>query len=152
MEGSMTGADNGLLRARLKNEIDAAEDRWMTAPIVWGLLDCAVGPADVLSPVLGYDPMARFRGRYKTARGYLRVLRNDGFGRLDDALRAVARDHGWWEIAPAEAQPGDIGVIPHPQGRTCVIHRGGPFWIGPRGNGVGVVTGDTIELAFGVLG
>lgn len=148
----VTAVDKTLLRRRLGAAIDAAEDRWMTEPIVWRLLDCCTGPADILHAVLGVDPMARFRNRYTTPRGYLRVLRHDGFATLDAALAHVAQELGWRPIAPADAEPGDIGVGPHPQGRTCLIHKGGPFWIGPRGRGIGVVTSEKIELAFGVLG
>ena len=147
----MTAADTTLLRTRLRAEIEAAEDRWMIEPIVWRVLDCCTGPADILLKVLDIDPMAQFRNRYSTPRGYLRVLRNDGFATLDDAMTHVARRLGWRKIDPMDAEPGDIGVAAHPHGRTCLIYKGGPFWIGPIGRGVGVVTTDRIETAFGVL-
>ena len=50
-----------------------------------GVSDCFVAAADQVHAWFGVDPMARYRGRYTSMHGYLRIVRKDGYG---DALAA----------------------------------------------------------------
>lgn len=44
-----------------------------------GVNDCFVAAANQLTAWYGKDPMARYRGRYRSMSGYLRVIREDGY-------------------------------------------------------------------------
>lgn len=144
-------AVNNLTRARLAAALDPALERWDREPFIWGLNDCALAVADVLQAGLGFDPAVRLRKRYTTARGYLRVLRRDGFASLDECVMAIAAECNWPRIDPCEAQPGDLGILPHPLGRTAALHYRGPFWIARRvGFGSAQRPTSEIELAFRV--
>lgn len=61
---------------------------------------------DAVEAITGTDPYAEDRGRYRTARGALRRLTARGFSGLGDAYGAV-----FSEVAPAQAQRGDIGLV-----------------------------------------
>lgn len=137
-----------LVRARLARELSAAEDRWMAAPKAAGWRDCATPVADVLRDALGFDAFARFRGRYQTPIGYLRVLRSEGFASIDEALTATAAECGWPRIDVCEAKVGDIGIAPHREGRAFVLHRCGKLWVGVTARGYAAT--DKTELAFRV--
>lgn len=143
--------DTSLLRARITREIDLAVARWMESRVVYGVDDCALAVADILKPCFGYDPMKQFRGRYKTARGYRRMLRNDGFDSIDAALVVAAVNFGWRRIDPKEAEPGDIGVTAHYDGRTLAICAG-HFWYARRDFGCGTKVASEIDVAYAVLG
>lgn len=144
--------DRTLMRRRLAAAIEAAEDEWLNRPIVWGEHDCGLAAANLLKGVLGRDPAARYRNRYRTPLGYRRVLRRDGHADLAAAVAHIARSLGWREIAPADAEPGDLGLAPHPAGASCVLCKGG-LWVGPGegGYGVGVVPSALIIRAWSVL-
>lgn len=140
-----------LARARLLAALDPAIERWDRVPFCWGVEDCALSVADVLRAGLGFDPAARLRDRYTSARGYLRVLRREGWRNLDGCIAALAADFGWVSIDPTEAQPGDLGILPHAIGRTCALHYRGAFWIARRpGRGCAVRPSSEIQLAFKV--
>lgn len=93
-------------RARYEATIDAIR----VSPAVgeWGAGDCLTGlVGPVVEALTGADPFARFRGRYKTARGALGIMRRSGFANLADL---VASDLP--EIHPSECRVGDIVAIP----------------------------------------
>lgn len=81
----------------------AAADR----PFVWGEWDCCLMAADCVYAMTGVDVAAEFRGRYKTARGALRVMH----GSLAVTAQRVAQAHCLPETNPALAQRGDICLV-----------------------------------------
>ena len=69
---------------RLAAAIDAARDR----PFRWGEHDCAIWAFDLRRDLTGGDDVAAlWRGRYRTARGAVRVMRRLGWQSLEDAGR-----------------------------------------------------------------
>lgn len=112
-------------RARLA----AALDDLSTQPFVWGSRDCLTGLFQgALGAVTNTDATLAWRGRYRSARGAVRVMRADGHADLASLVSSLLP-----EIDPDAAQLGDIAAIPS----------GDSF-----GYGLGIVTGETIT-AFG---
>lgn len=140
-------------RERLREGVAAAEKLWQATPVVWGRSDCLMSCADILNEYcFGFDPADDFRNRYTTPRGYLRMLKRAGFDSVDDAIADFARRFGLRTIKPAEAQVGDLGIIPQPFGRSCVMCRGGGFWIGRGGDyRVAVRMNAQVERAWAVI-
>ena len=69
---------------RLAAAIDAARDR----PFRWGEHDCAIWAFDLRRDLTGGDDVAAlWRGRYRTARGAVRVMRRLGWSSLEAAGR-----------------------------------------------------------------
>ena len=69
---------------RLAAAIDAARDR----PFRWGEHDCAIWAFDLRRDLTGGDDTAQlWRGRYRTARGAVRVMRRLGWRSLEAAGR-----------------------------------------------------------------
>lgn len=104
---------------------DALFDRIRRRPFAYGEHDCALGlAAAAVEAVTGADVAAAYRKRYHSRIGALRVLRNDGFANLADAVAALLP-----EIEPARARRGDIAAIPDD---------------GPFGHSLGVVDGERV--------
>jgi hypothetical protein len=103
------------------------EDR-LHAPFVWGARDCCLWAADVVHAVTGVDFGAPYRGTYSTqaeAAAIFRAVR--GWPRLCSALLGPA-------IAPAMAQPGDVGLVDSADGPALAAHVGGAWMSqGPEG-------------------
>ncbi|WP_407496855.1 DUF6950 family protein [Pseudooceanicola sp. MF1-13] len=81
-------------------------------PMNWTGSDCLlhlVGRG--VEAMTDVDPVAQLRGRYTTARGAVRVMRNEGHATLADAVAAHLP-----EIHPSRAQAGDIAAIPSDDG------------------------------------
>jgi len=93
-------------------------------PFTWGRSDCFLLAMDVCEAILGTDPYADERGRYRSAVGAARRLRRRGFGSPEDALAAVSI-----LIEPAAVLPGDIAIVDDVSG----------------GEAMAVVTGRLIE-------
>lgn len=90
-------------RARLAAEMD----RQRREPFEWNRHDCALGLAcGAVEAITGTNPGERWRGRYTTAPGALRVLRREGYDSLADLVAAMLP-----EIHPSAADIGDIGLI-----------------------------------------
>lgn len=136
-----------LMRERLRRAVIAAQEQWLDREVVWGRDDCAMAAADVLRPVLGYDPCARWRGRYTTPRGYRRVLKRDGFTGLAGAISAVAAEHGWRPVM-YHAEPGDVGIY---RGMTAALCMGNGFWLARRDFGFAALPESDIHMAWSVL-
>lgn len=108
--------------AHLKPHVRAALTRFeerVNEPRTYGVNDCCVAVADVLQTATGRDPMARFRNRYRTARGYLRVMRAEGCKTVEEALALGAADAGF-EVCdpdnptgPADFDMGLVLLIPY---------------------------------------
>jgi hypothetical protein len=92
-------------------------------PFAWGAHDCLLFPAAWCRA--GVDPVADFRGRYRTARGALRILKREG-GLLDLASRQMAAA-GLQPVPPAEVAAGDVGVIRAPTPERTIAHVGAVF-------------------------
>lgn len=95
-------------RTKLESAVVAAMSTASERIMEWGKDDCALWCADIIQDVLGYDPAAVNRDRYKSRRGAMRVLGKKG---MLGALRAAARRHKWRRINPTMARPGDIGLV-----------------------------------------
>lgn len=86
-------------------------------PFAWGRHDCGTFLADWVDLVAGYDPLAKVRGRYRSAIGWARVARNDGW-----ADSAAVFDHALGpRIERKAAGRGDGGAIASPAGPVMGI-------------------------------
>ncbi|MET8524104.1 hypothetical protein [Nocardioides sp. NPDC004968] len=87
-------------------------------PFCWDSCDCCSWACGWVALRRGVDPSARWRGRYRTARGALLQIRRAGGDLLDVASEAMA-DAG---LVPTEApRPGDIGVVETDRGQALAI-------------------------------
>jgi hypothetical protein len=103
--GFKMGSD---VRAALEKAVLAAMEQSGRDVMQWGKDDCALWCAGILRDALGYDPAAAMRGRYRTRRGAARVMGRKG---MLGVARRAARRHKWKRIDPAQAQPGDVGLV-----------------------------------------
>lgn len=87
--------------SRLHTFLEAARGR----PFSWGRWDCCILAADAVQVLTGTDPLAPFRGRYRSARGAARLLKP--LGGLAGGCTALLGT----PIAPLLAQRGDIVLI-----------------------------------------
>ena len=94
-------------RTQVANRIVSAMDDAAATPMQWGVDDCALWVANILQPVVGYDPAAAVRGRYRSRRGSMRITGREG---LIGQLRSMAKRRKWKRIDPALAQSGDVGL------------------------------------------
>jgi hypothetical protein len=69
----------------------------------WGLHDCCTFAGGAVEAMTGVDPMAEFRGKYRSAPSSIRVLKTIGAGNLERTL-----DSKFEPVPPALAQRGDI--------------------------------------------
>lgn len=91
-------------RKRLRAYVDDVR----TAPYTFGAQDCWLFVAGAVEAMTGVDHAARHRGRYKTARGALGVMKRAGAENMA-AFAGLFLE----EIeAPAFAQIGDVMAIP----------------------------------------
>lgn len=89
-------------------------------PLVYGEHDCALFAGGAVRAMHGVDPAERFRGRYRTLTGGLRILRREGFRDHTHVVSTLARP-----VAPAMAQIGDFAVIDTPDLPALGIVTGG---------------------------
>lgn len=66
---------------RDRHLIDFIEGR-RERPFSWGENDCATFAADWIRQQTGIDPVAQYRGKYKTAAGAARAMKRYGTGEL----------------------------------------------------------------------
>lgn len=96
-------------RARFERAVDTVKSErfaWGGAGAGDGL-DCGIGLVGLLvMAVTGEDVAAPYRGRYKTAKGALGVMRRAGFDNLGDLVASVLP-----EIHPSQAKIGDVAAI-----------------------------------------
>lgn len=102
-----------------------------TTPFAFGKMDCALWAAEWVRQQTGVDLAASWRGAYTTEREYLRLLVAEG-GLVRVVARAM-RQIGAQLIPPADAQPGDIGVIVTEKGPALAI-RGQLAWMAKTGD------------------
>lgn len=138
-----------LNRRLSERRILAAMDAAAARAAVWGKDDCVLWVADILAPVLGYDPVAAYRGRYKTKRGALRLL---GRGGLSRALALIAAERSWRVTPPARANIGDVGLLLIAGVPSIVICRAKGWFVARGDHGfVGLPAGDRrLQICYGV--
>ena len=91
-----------------RTRLYAVLDDIKASPLDYGAHDCGVGlAARAIEAMTGTDLAARWRGRYDTATGALRVLREDGFADLETLCRSMLPS-----VHPSMAQLGDIALVP----------------------------------------
>ncbi|MGN6146871.1 MAG: DUF6950 family protein [Mesorhizobium sp.] len=90
--------------ARLHAYVDAVKRR----PFDWVGHDCAAGfVAGAVEAMTGEDIAAGYRGRYRTERGALGVMKRAGFTNLADVAASKLP-----EIHISQARMGDVAAIP----------------------------------------
>ncbi len=109
----------------LSVETNALSDR----PHEWGVNDCAIFAADAIRAMTGTDLMKSIRGRYKTAIGAARVIKNDGFDGLAEYVDSLLP-----EISLSQAKRGDLILCYGPEGDFLAI-RERSFAVGPGHRG-----------------
>lgn len=100
-----------------------------TAVFDYGKFDCCLAGADLIVAITGDDPMADFRGRYKSAAGAARLLKRDGKGTLLKTLISLMPKQGSRRIPVASAGMGDLvltkkGLHDLCRGQACGIAMG----------------------------
>lgn len=115
-------------------------------PFAWGRADCLCLVGDVALALTGEDPMAQYRGRYRTALGAKRLLRGQGYHDIAAALAGQFE-----EIAPALARRGDCGLVGDDDLATVIVT--GAEVMGKSGANVGgvglaVLSRDRLVRAF----
>ena len=83
-------------------------------PLVWGQSDCLLTTADAIEAVLGDDPAAEVRGKYKSKTGAYRLIKQRGYDSLGDVLA-----DRFEEIPTAMAGRGDVGIYQNTVGYFC---------------------------------
>ncbi|NTT86928.1 DUF6950 family protein [Tabrizicola fusiformis] len=101
-------------------------------PFEPGLNDCALFAAGAVAAMTGSDPAHGWRGRYRTLRGGLRLLRKQGY--TDQIAYAASLLP---EIPVAFAAPGDLAVVNSPAGPALGVVQGeGVYVLTPVGLGL----------------
>ncbi len=83
-------------------------NRIRTTPYAFGSQDCWLFVAGAVEAMTGVDHAAPHRGRYKTARGALGVMKRAGAADMAEFARLFLEEHD----APVFAQIGDVVAIP----------------------------------------
>ncbi len=114
-------------------EYVAARRDW---PFAWGEHDCFLFVAGAIAAMTGFDPAVPYRGRYRSMRGSLRVLRK-GPGTLENLVDGL-----FPRVEPAFARRGDVAWY---QGGLGVVL--GPFaaFVGEAGGVPGLVRVDRAD-------
>ncbi|WP_432475261.1 DUF6950 family protein [Brucella anthropi] len=74
----------------------------------WGVSDCLMTAADAIEAVIGENPLAEFRGKYKTEAGAARKMRANGC----ENVKGVFENYLKLEpINRLAARRGDVGVM-----------------------------------------
>lgn len=76
------------------------------APFVYGENDCCMFAAGAVMAITGIDPVAEFRGKYRSLAGSVRALKEIGSGDLESTM-----DSKFQEIPIGMAQRGDIAFF-----------------------------------------
>lgn len=125
-------------RARLQAYLEGGARR----EFAFGTHDCALFAADALAAMTGVDLGERYRGRYSTMQGGLRLMVRDGFA---DHV-ALFRAH--LPSGPvARALPGDLAVIETPDGLSLGVVQGAMIYCLQPSGVLGLVPlSDAIEV------
>jgi hypothetical protein len=94
-------------------------------PFEWGKHDCVLMALDAAGAQLGFDPAHDIRGKYSTAIGAARRMKDlYGSSRLDQAAKAFAEKWGGLEITPPFARRGDVLMFKTPEGPALGVCSG----------------------------
>jgi hypothetical protein len=138
--------DSNLKREALYLSISKSMES--AAELTWGMDDCGMWCGDIFKEALGYDPVERFRGRYKTRIGAKRVL---GSGGLPAAIRAISRKYGWHHIKEGDEQSGDIGIVEINGVPSTVICRAPGWFIGRNDFGWTALQSSAVRVMWSVI-
>lgn len=83
--------------------VDAGRGR----PFAWSIHDCATFAFDVTGALVGRDPAAAWRGRYRSLASGLRVMKR--LGHADFA--AIPAAQGWPVVPVPAAGRGDLALL-----------------------------------------
>lgn len=100
----------------------------MRMPHEWGINDCCMFAADAVRAMEGVDHAAAERGTYNDAAGANTLLEHLG------GLAAIGARAGV-EIAPLQAQDGDVGLVTSGDRQLLAICSG-PYWLAPTKGGL----------------
>lgn len=114
-------------------------------PFADGRHDCLLTVADWVRSVIGRDPAAPFRGRYRTVLGRERLLRR--LGGMEAAMRDGAARVGL--SATDRPVSGDVGLIRHRGQALAAIHTDG-LWAVQSSAGLTVLCADAVVQAWSV--
>lgn len=148
----------------LRERLEASVIKGMTAAssseMRWGVDDCCLWIADILAPVLGFDPAEKLHWRggwrsYNSREMALSILGRRGV--LGVALQC-ARFFGWKKIDPKDAHPGDVGLVKIAvvdQGKkrlafASVICRKQGWFVGRNERGVTMIAASKVHRAWSV--
>jgi hypothetical protein len=137
------------VRQRLERAVLEQMASAMTRASEWGVDDCTLWAVEPIRQVLGYDPAAPGRGRYRTRRGALRVI---GKGGLPAAMRRAARRHGWRKVDPRHARAGDLGLMQIDGVYTMTLCRARGWFVARSERGFVAVRASQQRAAWKVLG
>lgn len=102
-----------------------------TRPFEYGQMDCSMWAASWVQQQTGVDLATDWRGQYSTEAEYRRLLLAEG-GIVRVVARAMKR-LGAKRIPPADAHPGDIGIIVTEKGPALAI-REQTAWLAKTGD------------------
>lgn len=71
----------------------------------WEYIHCAQFSGSGIEAITGHDPYEPFKGKFKTAHGGMKVIKEEGFNTLDDLIAALFE-----EVPLSLAQSGDIAL------------------------------------------
>lgn len=124
----------------LHNFIDSRRDK----PHKWGYNDCALFVADAVLEITGDDYAADFRGKYRSAKGSIKALKDRGFSDVSQVPESL------FERIPVEkSMKGDVVSITidnHVSLGICVGHMAA--FTGPEG--ISFLSMSKIEKAWRV--
>ncbi|MCZ4501029.1 MAG: hypothetical protein JWQ74_3584 [Marmoricola sp.] len=89
-----------------RQRLDAWVAKSVAMPFAWGAHDCGLNAGSAAEAQIGIDFADRFRGKYSTPEGGLKLLRKAGFANHADFTASV-----FPEIPVAFAQIGDIVAV-----------------------------------------
>lgn len=93
-------------------------------PFELGQHDCALFAAGAVAAMTGVDFAADWRGKYKTLKDGQRIMRAAGYR---DQIDFVAQH--FEEVAVAEAQVGDLAVVPTNDGPALGVVQGASIYV-----------------------
>ena len=109
--------------------------RHRNTPFSWGVFDCCTFVSDCAIAICGVDPVAEYRGKYRTEIGAKRALIKR-HGSIDGIFDAC-----FDRVPIGEIQRGDIVTYKDDEGMSAAaIYYGGKYWAAMRDGGADAVT------------
>lgn len=92
--------------------------------------DCLTLVANLVLSFTGEDIAKQLRGRYKTKRGSIRILKRYGGDIIVDGLwEKLSKEYGFEEIDPKFAKVGDVAILYSEEGNTLGMYVSGGRYI-----------------------